>query len=36
MNEILIEVKKFDTKGSGYVGKHEVDDVLRGSYIKNY
>ncbi|CAD8091420.1 unnamed protein product [Paramecium sonneborni] len=29
MNEIIIQVKKFDPKGSGYVGKHEVDDVLR-------
>ncbi|CAD8063721.1 unnamed protein product [Paramecium primaurelia] len=29
MNEIIIQVKKFDPKGTGYVGKHEVDDVLR-------
>lgn len=35
MNEILVEVKKFDTKGTGYVGKHEVDDVLRGKLYKN-
>lgn len=30
INEIIAEVKKFDPKGTGYVGKHEVDDVLRG------
>lgn len=30
INEIIVEVKKFDPKGTGYVGKHEVDDVLRG------
>ncbi|CAD8077665.1 unnamed protein product [Paramecium sonneborni] len=29
INEILVEMKKFDTKATGYVGKHEVDDVLR-------
>ncbi|CAD8079450.1 unnamed protein product [Paramecium sonneborni] len=29
MNEIITQVKKFDPKGTGYVGKHEVDDVLR-------
>ncbi|CAD8175262.1 unnamed protein product [Paramecium octaurelia] len=35
MNEIIIEVKKFDPKGTGYVGKHEVDDVLRDLKLLN-
>jgi len=33
MAEITKVFARYDTKGTGYVGKYEVDDVMRGSYI---
>lgn len=31
MNELMVEVKRFDPKGTGYISKYEVDDIMRGT-----